>query len=131
MKNVPNTNILRRLALEMHVSLNFFFLSSKLATPFHLEVMPIFLPLPTAFVIKHFSDTVQYQSYGFLEKNRDTISKELVNVMRESNLTICRTLMSLNENTADRSGKETAMDGRVKINAAKQLVNETFSVIFV
>lgn len=65
---------------------------------------------------------MQYQSNGFLEKNRDTISKELVNVMRESNLPICRTLMTLNENTVDRSGKEITMDGRVKINAAKQLV---------
>lgn len=43
--------------------------------------------------------------------------------MRESNLSICRTLMSLNENPADRSGKEMTMDGRVKINAAKQLVS--------
>lgn len=84
--------------------------------------MPIFSFTFSAFVIKHFSDTVQYQSYGFLEKNRDTISKELVNVMRESNLSICQTLMSLNEMTADRSGKETRMDGRVKINAAKHLV---------
>lgn len=77
-------------------------------------------------MIKHFSDTVQYQSYGFLEKNRDTISKELVNVMRDSNLSICRTLMSLEESTASRSGKETTGDGRVKINAAKQLVNDSF-----
>ncbi|XP_055305869.1 unconventional myosin-Vb isoform X2 [Sitodiplosis mosellana] len=74
-----------------------------------------------SFVIKHFSDTVQYQSTGFLEKNRDTISKELVNVMRESNLPICRTLIALEERTSSH-GKETSLDGRVKINAAKHLV---------
>lgn len=74
-----------------------------------------------AFIIKHFSDTVQYQSVGFLEKNRDTISKELVNVMRESNLPICRKLISLNENTT--SDKVISLDGRVKVNAAKHLVN--------
>lgn len=74
-------------------------------------------------MIKHFSDTVEYQANGFLEKNRDTISKELVNVMRESNLSICRKLMSLDEHS-DRSGKAMTTDGRVKINAAKQLVIE-------
>lgn len=74
-----------------------------------------------AFVIKHFSDTVQYLSNGFLEKNRDTISKELVNVMRESNLTICRSLMAL-EAQKNSQTKEMGLDGRVKINAAKHLV---------
>lgn len=76
-----------------------------------------------AFVIKHFSDTVQYQANGFLEKNRDTISKELVNVMRESKLTICRKLMSMNEQ-AQPKDKASTLDGRVKINAAKQLVSQ-------
>lgn len=75
----------------------------------------------SAFVIKHFSDTVQYLSNGFLEKNRDTISKELVNVMRDSNLPICRSLMAL-EAQKDARPKETGLDGRVKINAAKHLV---------
>lgn len=76
-----------------------------------------------AFVIKHFSDTVQYQANGFLEKNRDTISKELVNVMRESKLTICRTLMSMNQDPVPRD-KASTLDGRVKINAAKHLVSK-------
>lgn len=115
--------------LELYFFLKSAFFSAERAA---FEVLFCVIPfllflllLPTAFVIKHFSDTVQYQSNGFLEKNRDTISKELVNVMRESNLSICRTLISLNENTIDRSGKETRMDGRVKINAAKHLVNDT------
>lgn len=47
----------------------------------------------TAFLIKHFSDTVQYECRGFLEKNRDTVSKELVNVIQESDLDFCRKLM--------------------------------------
>lgn len=74
-------------------------------------------------MIKHFSDTVQYQANGFLEKNRDTISKELVNVMRESKLTICRTLMSMNQDPVPRD-KASTLDGRVKINAAKHLVSK-------
>lgn len=72
---------------------------------------------------------MQYKSTGFLEKNRDTISKELVNVMRESNLSICRTLMSLEERSASQ-GKETSLDGRVKINAAKHLVKILIFITF-
>lgn len=79
-----------------------------------------------AFIVRHFSDTVEYTCNGFLEKNRDTISKELVNVLRQSELSICRLLMSLDER-ADAKSKKTALDGRVVISASKQLV---FGFIF-
>ncbi|XP_006628720.1 unconventional myosin-Vc isoform X1 [Lepisosteus oculatus] len=37
-----------------------------------------------SFVIQHFADKVEYKSKGFLEKNRDTMYEELVDVMRAS-----------------------------------------------
>uniref|UniRef100_A0A8C3G4X5 Myosin VC n=1 Tax=Cyclopterus lumpus TaxID=8103 RepID=A0A8C3G4X5_CYCLU len=37
-----------------------------------------------AFVIQHFADKVEYQCTGFLEKNRDTLYEELVDIMRVS-----------------------------------------------
>lgn len=37
-----------------------------------------------AFVIQHFADKVEYQCKGFLEKNRDTLYEELVDIMRAS-----------------------------------------------
>ncbi|KAM9496362.1 unconventional myosin-Vc [Clarias gariepinus] len=37
-----------------------------------------------AFVIHHFADRVEYQCKGFLEKNRDTLYEELVDIMRVS-----------------------------------------------
>ncbi|XP_062849386.1 unconventional myosin-Vc [Trichomycterus rosablanca] len=37
-----------------------------------------------AFVIQHFADKVEYQCKGFLEKNRDTLYEELVDIMRVS-----------------------------------------------
>ncbi|MCI4382023.1 hypothetical protein PGIGA_G00258860 [Pangasianodon gigas] len=37
-----------------------------------------------AFVIHHFADRVEYQCKGFLEKNRDTLYEELVDIMRAS-----------------------------------------------
>lgn len=37
-----------------------------------------------AFVIQHFADKVEYQCNGFLEKNRDALYQELVDIMRGS-----------------------------------------------
>ncbi|XP_043239041.1 unconventional myosin-Vb-like isoform X1 [Amphibalanus amphitrite] len=38
----------------------------------------------TAYVIVHFADKVEYESAGFLEKNRDTVLEEQINVLRAS-----------------------------------------------
>ncbi|XP_073798784.1 unconventional myosin-Vc isoform X1 [Danio rerio] len=37
-----------------------------------------------SFMIQHFADKVEYQCKGFLEKNRDTLYEELVDIMRAS-----------------------------------------------
>ena len=36
----------------------------------------------TAFLIHHFADNVTYQSDGFLEKNRDTVLEDQINVVK-------------------------------------------------
>ncbi|CRL02752.1 CLUMA_CG015744, isoform B [Clunio marinus] len=59
-----------------------------------------------AFLVKHFSDTVQYECQGFLEKNRDTVSKELVSVVQYSGMDFCRRLMLLDEKEDKTSEKE-------------------------
>uniref|UniRef100_A0AAG5DD74 Myosin motor domain-containing protein n=1 Tax=Anopheles atroparvus TaxID=41427 RepID=A0AAG5DD74_ANOAO len=51
----------------------------------------------SAFLIRHFSDTVQYESRGFLEKNRDTVSRELVSVLKASGMRLCQRLMVAQE----------------------------------
>uniref|UniRef100_A0AAR2KFH1 Methyl-CpG binding domain protein 3b n=1 Tax=Pygocentrus nattereri TaxID=42514 RepID=A0AAR2KFH1_PYGNA len=38
----------------------------------------------SAFIVLHFADTVQYECDGFLDKNRDTIFEEPINIMRAS-----------------------------------------------
>ncbi|XP_015827032.3 unconventional myosin-Va isoform X1 [Nothobranchius furzeri] len=38
----------------------------------------------SSFIILHFADTVQYESSGFLDKNRDTVFEELINILRAS-----------------------------------------------
>uniref|UniRef100_A0AAY5EE05 Methyl-CpG binding domain protein 3b n=1 Tax=Electrophorus electricus TaxID=8005 RepID=A0AAY5EE05_ELEEL len=40
----------------------------------------------SAFVLLHFADMVQYECLGFLEKNRDTVFEEPINIMRASQL---------------------------------------------
>ncbi|KAM7342647.1 dilute class unconventional myosin isoform 2-T2 [Cochliomyia hominivorax] len=78
----------------------------------------------TSFFIKHFSDTVEYDVNGFLEKNRDTVSKELVNVMRQSKMSLCKQLMEMEEVdtlSAD-AAKTHTLGGRVVISAAKKQV---------
>ncbi|XP_063052542.1 unconventional myosin-Vc isoform X2 [Engraulis encrasicolus] len=41
-----------------------------------------------AFVIQHFADKVEYQCKGFLEKNRDTLYEELVDIMKASKFSL-------------------------------------------
>ena len=38
----------------------------------------------TAFIVKHFADDVEYESYGFLDKNRDTVNEEQINILKAS-----------------------------------------------
>nr|XP_014341560.1 PREDICTED: unconventional myosin-Vb [Latimeria chalumnae] len=38
----------------------------------------------SAFIVVHFADTVQYQCDGFLEKNRDTVYEEPINILKAS-----------------------------------------------
>lgn len=38
----------------------------------------------SAFIINHFADRVEYQADGFLEKNRDTVLEDHINILRAS-----------------------------------------------
>uniref|UniRef100_A0A8C4ENW3 Methyl-CpG binding domain protein 3b n=1 Tax=Dicentrarchus labrax TaxID=13489 RepID=A0A8C4ENW3_DICLA len=40
----------------------------------------------SAFIILHFADMVQYECDGFLDKNRDTVFEELINILKASQL---------------------------------------------
>ncbi|CAB3241956.1 unnamed protein product [Arctia plantaginis] len=46
-----------------------------------------------AFIIKHFADNVEYQSGGFLEKNRDTVSQEQLECIKSA--TQCRLIHTM------------------------------------
>ncbi|XP_037046669.1 unconventional myosin-Va-like isoform X1 [Bradysia coprophila] len=75
-----------------------------------------------SFFVKHFSDTVEYDAFSFLEKNRDTVSKELVNCLRESEMDFLRKLMELDDCDDGKQNKlNTSLSGRVVISASKSL----------
>lgn len=42
-----------------------------------------------AFLIHHFADEVLYQADGFLEKNRDTVLEDHVNILKASEVKFC------------------------------------------
>lgn len=69
---------------------------------------------------------MQYESLGFLEKNRDTVSKELVNVLRESRVGLCQKLMQIDDIEARENKSNTSLGGRVVVSASKTLVSLTF-----
>lgn len=80
--------------------------------------------IPKGFFVKHFSDIVEYDVNGFLEKNRDTVSKELSNVIRSSKMSLCKQLMEMEEIdtlSAD-AAKTHTLGGRVVISAARKQV---------
>ena len=41
-----------------------------------------------AFIVKHFAADVTYQVEGFLDKNKDTVSEQLIGVLKESEVII-------------------------------------------
>ncbi|KAJ8340437.1 hypothetical protein SKAU_G00350700 [Synaphobranchus kaupii] len=65
-----------------------------------------------AFVIQHFADKVEYQCRGFLEKNRDTMYEELVDIMRDSKFSILASFFQEEELT-------TAFNKGIKVRPAR------------
>eukprot|EP00051_Salpingoeca_urceolata_P009658 m.117396 g.117396 ORF g.117396 m.117396 type:complete len:2248 (+) comp16399_c0_seq1:446-7189(+) len=62
----------------------------------HLSKRPMFHPSPTThdlrFAITHYAATISYDARGFLEKNRDTLSHSVVELLRHSEVELVQTL---------------------------------------
>ncbi|XP_011251964.2 unconventional myosin-Va isoform X2 [Camponotus floridanus] len=67
----------------------------------------------SAFLIHHFADLVQYETVGFLEKNRDTVIEEQVDVLRGSENKLLKKLFS------DEDPKLAVPHTRVKVSTQK------------
>ncbi|KAM7314396.1 unconventional myosin-Va [Ixodes scapularis] len=67
----------------------------------------------TAFIIHHFADDVTYESSGFLEKNRDTVLEEHINILKASQYELVAELFE-DENLSSKRLKPT-----VKVSSAQ------------
>ncbi|XP_071752801.2 unconventional myosin-Va-like isoform X1 [Centroberyx gerrardi] len=56
-----------------------------------------------AFIIHHFADKVEYQCEGFLEKNKDTVNEEQINVLKMSKLDLLLKLFQEDEKATSSS----------------------------
>ncbi|XP_071343628.1 unconventional myosin-Va [Trachinotus anak] len=75
----------------------------------------------SAFVILHFADTVQYECDGFLDKNRDTVFEELINILKASQSELVAELFQQQEsvsavaNGSVRSGKRATREHKLTV----------------
>ncbi|XP_061782613.1 unconventional myosin-Vb isoform X1 [Nerophis lumbriciformis] len=67
----------------------------------------------TSFIINHFADDVAYECDGFLEKNRDTVYDEQINILKASQVELVADLFS------DKDGGSSLKTSKVNVRAAK------------
>lgn len=72
----------------------------------------------TSFTINHFADKVQYESNGFLEKNRDTVIEEQISVIKKSKNGLIRRLFANDSQKLEVPGKT-----KLKVVSAKPASN--------
>ncbi|XP_042351953.1 unconventional myosin-Va-like [Plectropomus leopardus] len=65
-----------------------------------------------AFIILHFADKVEYQCEGFLEKNKDTVNEEQINVLKKSQVDWLVKLFEDDEKATSSTNKRTSVTGR-------------------
>ncbi|KAM6902874.1 unconventional myosin-Vb [Xenentodon cancila] len=69
----------------------------------------------TSFIIIHFADQVEYQCEGFLEKNRDTVYEEQINILKASQFQLVADLFH------EQGDTPLSKSSRVNIRAAKSV----------
>uniref|UniRef100_A0A3P8W223 G protein subunit beta 5 n=1 Tax=Cynoglossus semilaevis TaxID=244447 RepID=A0A3P8W223_CYNSE len=65
-----------------------------------------------AFIIHHFADKVEYQCDGFLEKNKDTVNEEQINVLKKSKFELLLKLVEDDDNATSSTSKRPSTTGR-------------------
>uniref|UniRef100_A0A3B4GL39 Methyl-CpG binding domain protein 3b n=1 Tax=Pundamilia nyererei TaxID=303518 RepID=A0A3B4GL39_9CICH len=76
----------------------------------------------SAFIVLHFADTVQYECDGFLDKNRDTVFEELINILKASQSELVAELFQQQRNASPvangsiRSGKRATREHKLTVS---------------
>ena len=73
----------------------------------------------TAFIVRHFADMVEYESAGFLDKNRDTVMEEQLNILKASNNELLSDLFMEDKKAKDPKAKVTAAAGSAATGTKK------------
>uniref|UniRef100_A0A668AK15 Unconventional myosin-Vb n=1 Tax=Myripristis murdjan TaxID=586833 RepID=A0A668AK15_9TELE len=76
----------------------------------------------TSFIIIHFADKVEYQCEGFLEKNRDTVYEEQINILKASKFQLVADLFQEKQDGSSSSSSTSTKSARVNVRAAKPTV---------
>ncbi|KAA0714616.1 Unconventional myosin-Va [Triplophysa tibetana] len=69
-----------------------------------------------AFIIQHFADKVEYQCDGFLEKNKDTVNEQQINVLKASKFDLLVELFQDEEKATSPTGAPLAPGGRTRLS---------------
>uniref|UniRef100_A0A672JPA5 Unconventional myosin-Va n=1 Tax=Salarias fasciatus TaxID=181472 RepID=A0A672JPA5_SALFA len=69
-----------------------------------------------AFIIQHFADKVEYQCDGFLEKNKDTVNEEQINVLKASKFDLLVELFRDEEKATSPTGQVQGTGGRTRLS---------------
>ncbi|XP_061602373.1 unconventional myosin-Va isoform X2 [Cololabis saira] len=69
-----------------------------------------------AFIIQHFADKVEYQCEGFLEKNKDTVNEEQINVMKASKFDLLVELFQDEDKAITPTGQVAGTGGRTRLS---------------
>ncbi|XP_075907269.1 unconventional myosin-Va isoform X3 [Nelusetta ayraudi] len=69
-----------------------------------------------AFIIQHFADKVEYQCDGFLEKNKDTVNEEQINVLKASKFDLLVELFQDGEKAISPTGQAPGTGGRTRLS---------------
>ncbi|KAM9766188.1 unconventional myosin-Va isoform 2-T2 [Menidia menidia] len=80
-----------------------------------------------AFIIQHFADKVEYQCDGFLEKNKDTVNEEQINVMKASKFDLLVELFKDEEKATTPTGQVPGTGGRTRLSIKPEKSRETSS----
>ncbi|XP_030620730.1 unconventional myosin-Va isoform X2 [Chanos chanos] len=78
-----------------------------------------------AFIIQHFADKVEYQCEGFLEKNKDTVNEEQINVLKASKFDLLVELFQDEEKATSPTGAPTGGRTRLSVKPDKSRPNQT------
>ncbi|XP_017274190.1 unconventional myosin-Va isoform X7 [Kryptolebias marmoratus] len=81
-----------------------------------------------AFIIQHFADKVEYQCDGFLEKNKDTVNEEQINVLKASKkFHLLMELFQDEEKATSPTGQAPGTGGRTRLSIKPDKSRETSS----